>query len=443
MYRFKTKTSATLFTGWLLAVGGARSPAEMPEGWCAMGSMMAQAPCTRGACDDPINRDPWIANVDSPMLTVTLRFNVFCENNGLGCVATAAQVDAQVAVLNTAFLNYNIRFVPDQPAAPAHFISNSRFKNFCSNGATCWCGGDPWLVCGEELAMKTQYANDPAHKLNIYVVQVEPPNSNYDFIGLGHFPWWPSATAAGGGIIIEEAYFGGLECGDSGIAPCLSLGHEIGHNLGLWHNFHGVSEVPNCGACFEVAACNGDCSYPGCDAVGDLCCDTAATPTRRVCYAPSGGSSCGPGGYWSQDEATYLNYMNYAGDGCWNGFSSQQTGRMRCWTCDSVAGWIAGPDCNNNERADVCDLADGTSMDCNCNTIPDSCDIANRTSQDSNQNGVPDECESPPKACCLPDDSCVVMTACSCAQAGGTFLSQYAVCHTWTCGTIAGPSPGP
>jgi len=67
--------------------------------------------------------------------------------------------------------------------------------------------------------------------------------------------------------------------------------------------------------------------------------------------------------------------------------------------------------------------------DCNCNTIPDSCDIAGGTSPESNENGVPDECESP-RACCPPQGSCDVISACSCAQAGGTVLSQQTFCET-------------
>jgi len=70
-----------------------------------------------------------------------------------------------------------------------------------------------------------------------------------------------------------------------------------------------------------------------------------------------------------------------------------------------------------------------TGPDCNCNAIPDSCDIASGTSPDSNENGVPDECESP-RACCLPNSSCVVTTACSCAQGGGTVLPQQTFCET-------------
>ena len=88
-------------------------------------------------------------------------------------------------------------------------------------------------------------------------------------------------------------------------------------------------------------------------------------------------------------------------------------------------------DCNGNGILDRCDLncassceggcnvpGCGGSSDCNSNGVPDECE------PDCNENGVPDECEEDEAACCLPGGSCVVTTACSCALAGGTFLSE-------------------
>jgi len=88
-------------------------------------------------------------------------------------------------------------------------------------------------------------------------------------------------------------------------------------------------------------------------------------------------------------------------------------------TPDEVNAGTVGPsleplDCNNNDIADMCDIAcqegcqppcgesvdcnhngipDGCEPDCNANGVADRCDIAGGTSNDCNENTIPDECE--------------------------------------------------
>jgi hypothetical protein len=63
------------------------------------------------------------------------------------------------------------------------------------------------------------------------------------------------------------------------------------------------------------------------------------------------------------------------------------------------------PDCNHNDRPDVCEILDGQRADCNSNLVPDECDpdcndsgspddcdIASGLSLDCDANGLPDEC---------------------------------------------------
>jgi len=73
-------------------------------------------------------------------------------------------------------------------------------------------------------------------------------------------------------------------------------------------------------------------------------------------------------------------------------------GQPRAPLCPPDIGADEAPppvDCNGNDVADSCDIANGTSQDCNINLIPDDCDIASGTSLDDNSNGIPDECETP------------------------------------------------
>ncbi|MEE9294187.1 MAG: hypothetical protein V3W34_04360 [Phycisphaerae bacterium] len=58
-------------------------------------------------------------------------------------------------------------------------------------------------------------------------------------------------------------------------------------------------------------------------------------------------------------------------------------------------------DCNLNEVLDECELNAG-GADCNGNGVPDGCDIAFGTSRDLNLNNIPDSCEG---SCCLPKDT--------------------------------------
>lgn len=202
MYRFRMRSNVIAVMGWLLAV--TQAPAEMPEGWCAMEVMQGGVSCTRGPCDDPVNRDLRIPDGSSPLLTMRLKFNVFCDDAGLNCAASQEEVNAQVDQLNAAFRDdYRIEFPIEQ--VQTAFIADVRFRDFCSDsGVTCRCPGPPeqpecQVLCGEEQAMKNQYADNPSQQLNIYVTDT----SNAGFTGLGYFPWCPDATDNGGGIIVD------------------------------------------------------------------------------------------------------------------------------------------------------------------------------------------------------------------------------------------------
>lgn len=82
-----------------------------------------------------------------------------------------------------------------------------------------------------------------------------------------------------------------------------TLIHEVGHALGLYHVFKGVSERESCDdPCSETE--------PSME-TGDLCADTAPTPKNKLCRDPDPtNDTCGPVFYTG---TPYNNYMSYSG----------------------------------------------------------------------------------------------------------------------------------
>lgn len=80
--------------------------------------------------------------------------------------------------------------------------------------------------------------------------------------------------------------------------------HEIGHSLGLYHVFRGISEIESCNdACLETE--------PSLE-TGDLCADTNPTPKYKYCRDPErGNDTCGQRLF---KHTPFRNYMSYAGE---------------------------------------------------------------------------------------------------------------------------------
>ncbi len=112
--------------------------------------------------------------------------------------------------------------------------------------------------------------------------------------------------------------------------------------------------------------------------------------------------------------------------------------------CRDLAG--SGPDCNDNQLLDSCDLDDGMSSDCNANQIPDECDIAGGLLSDADGDGIPDECCSDDSECnddnpCT-DDTCTgvcVRTIRTGACDDHLYCNGVAVCINGMC--MPGDSP--
>lgn len=144
---------------------------------------------------------------------------------------------------------------------------------------------------------------------NIMVVRFVNERLN----GYGNFPWMKDAH----GVLVmgsHRVFKGGK-----------TLPHELGHCLGLYHTFRGISEDGEltCHGCREVNAS---------DLTGDMCKDTNPTPMQWDCQDPSiirYPDKCMQRVGWF--NTPFSNLMSYGNDFCRGGLTEIQFRRMKCW----------------------------------------------------------------------------------------------------------------
>ncbi len=301
-----------------------------------------------GACDVPATRNSYIPLPVDTLSRIHIMIHVFRENSGANPAATEATVHAMMAELNRDFLPSRIQF-----SYSWRFINDSRYRS---------------VIESEFFPMKELYALDPSRQLNVFVA------FNEESYSYGTFPWDPDCLTKQGGILMTTPHF---SAGQSVFA------HEVGHCLGLWHTFHGVSEVDPCSACYETP------DGTNRDLVGDFCADTRPTPVNNDCNEVGGVDGCSGA---PKAPTDMQNYMGYSGKPCWSEFSPQQKGRMHCWLDAVLGSWLcsSGTDTDIDGIADRCDncltTANFDQADVDGDRVGDACDNC----VDSDLDGVGD-----------------------------------------------------
>ena len=222
-------------------------------------------------------------------VNVPVYFHVIEGQNGQGKVSNAA-VKAQIRTLNRAY-------------AGSEFDGRTKFK-FKLKKTTRTRNALWHAACDHhqvEKEMKTALRRGGKNALNIYAC------TPGDLLGFATWPWEVKNARALDGVVIATSTLPNPRAshpfneGDT-------LVHEVGHWMGLYHTFQGVSVKSNG-------------QLKGCGGKGDRVRDTPAHFVNYTCAQTE--DTCRGGGVDPHE-----NYMNYTHDVCMDRFSRGQAQRM-------------------------------------------------------------------------------------------------------------------
>ncbi|MBA2629049.1 MAG: T9SS type A sorting domain-containing protein [Rickettsiaceae bacterium] len=259
----------------------------------------------------------------SPIYYIPVKAWIYRNNNGTGNISTG-QVQEVITQLNDLYSsNTNIHFYL---ICDISIINNGNYANN-----------------GEQYFNDYTLVNKTAGAINVhFVIQ-----SGANWAGKANFPF-PFF-----GLPNPRAYSCAVETSLWSIPSIVSiLGHEIGHNLGLYHTHHPGrnnqhSKNEDCGDCYQEsvsrtrtqgAVCVSTIGQKKCEVNGDFLCDTAADPAlswkgRRPeyyvasnCdYLSSSGGTDNWGDTWIPNTNNIMSYTRLT---CMGYFSPLQLGKM-------------------------------------------------------------------------------------------------------------------
>jgi hypothetical protein len=268
-----------------------------------------------GPCDVPDFRNKWTDG----SVNIGLIFNTICTTLQ-NCPFNNDRINAQVQQINIDFAGTGFRFY----AHEINFIANSSLAEISAYGSN-----PQWYY--DILAVKSLTAKQPNDFLNVFVTR-QRAGLQGTLLGIGTFPWDPESKTEFGGLWMNANYIG---LGQK------TLSHEIGHNIGLWHAFHGINEVGCNTDCYEPVHNETD-EFSAPNTYGDFCADTLSQPMNYNC-APPATRDC-RGTLYTNINSNLIpeltnNIMAYTPDTCMQKFTQQQSWRGYCWVCKEFPRW--------------------------------------------------------------------------------------------------------